>query len=321
MIPSLDSVTAVTGASSHSLACKAYGRVFSWGDNSFGQLGDGTNFHRRKPVETKNLVTIVEISATSYAHSVALKSDGTVWTWGRNHFGQLGDGTYFDRTTPGQVPGLSSVKSIASGWGHVVALKTDGTVWTWGWNYSGQLGDGTTSNRNRPVQVPSLGNVVSIASGYRHTIALKADGTVWAWGNNYYGQLGDGTTTDHATPVRVINLDDVVRIAAGAEYSVAVKSDGTVWSWGANYDGQLGDGTTENRHSPVQVLGVGGNGFLDLNGSSPNVPANPSPSDGEIDVPISDIQDGGTITLGWIGGDPDTDDTVTYFILVRLLPG
>ncbi|MBI5238810.1 MAG: hypothetical protein HY887_10405, partial [Deltaproteobacteria bacterium] len=132
--------------------------------------------------------------AGGWYHTIALKNDGTVWTWGWNYYGQLGDGTTTDRLTPVQVSGLTNVTAIASVYDHTIALKNDGTVWTWGANWYGQLGDGTTTNKSAPVQVSGLTSVTAIAGGNKHTIALKNDGTVWAWGANWAGQLGDGTT-------------------------------------------------------------------------------------------------------------------------------
>jgi hypothetical protein len=156
-------------------------------------------------------------------HTVRLKQDGTVWAWGYNGLGQLGDGTTTYRTTPVQVPGLSNVIAIAAGGTHTLALKQDGTVWAWGNNGMGQLGDGTTTYRRSPVQVPGLSNGSAIAAGDHHTVLLKQDGTVWAWGHNSVGQLGDGTFThQRVSPVQVIGLSNVSATAdsnspAGAE--------------------------------------------------------------------------------------------------------
>ncbi len=208
--------------------------------------------------------------AAGDGHTVALKSDGTVWAWGDNRKGQLGDGTTTNRATPVQVHGLNGVTAVAAGYWHSVALKGDGTVWAWGLNDAGQLGDGTAIDRISPVQVPGLRGIIALDAGGWHTVVLKGDGTIWAWGNNYHGQLGDGTTTDRAIPIQVRNLNAVVAIAAGFGHSVALKSDGTVWAWGDNIFGELGDGTvgqvggpSADRTTPVQTRGMSGGVALD----------------------------------------------------------
>jgi len=213
-----------------------------------------------------HIVTITQTSTTSpnvnpaiaagLYHTAGLRSDGTVWAWGDNAYGQLGDGTTTQRNTPVQVSGLSSVTAIAAGEYHTVALESDGTVWAWGYNVWGELGDGTATQRNTPVQVSGLSSVTAIAAGDVHTVVLRSDGTVWAWGWNGYGQLGDGTATQRNTPVQVSGLSSVTAITAGYAHSVALKSDGTAWSWGWNGYGQLGDGTATQRNTPVQVSGL-----------------------------------------------------------------
>jgi len=201
-------------------------------------------------------VTVPGTATTNIAggeeHSLALKADGTVWAWGGNSAGQLGDGTYTRRTTPVQ-SGLGGVTAITCGAYHSLALKSDGTVWAWGSNGYGQLGDGTYTMRTTPVQVSGLNGVTAITCGAYHSLALKSDGTVWAWGGNNYGQLGDGTYTDRTTPVQVSGLGGVGAISGGYYHSLALKSDGTVWAWGLNNYDQLGDGTYTNRTTPVQV--------------------------------------------------------------------
>ena len=203
-------------------------------------------------VQVKGLNGVRAIAAGA-SHTIALKSDGTVWAWGYNESGQLGDGTIIDSTTPVQVNGLEEVVAIACGYYHTIALKSDGTVWSWGYNVYGQLGDGTTIDNTMPVQVSGLEEVVAVACGASYTMALKSDGTVWTWGCNVYGQLGDGTTIESTTPVQVSGLSSVVAIAGGYYSSVALRSDGTVWMWGCNGFNQLGDGTTINRKIPVQA--------------------------------------------------------------------
>jgi len=249
-----------------------------------------------------------------------LKTDGTVWAWGDNYSGQLGDGTTTERRTPVQVSGLTDVIAVTGGEGHGLALRADGTLWAWGDNYSGQLGDGTTTERRTPVQVSGLTDVIAVAAGGYHSLAVKTDGTLWTWGDNWSGQLGDGTTTERITPVQILGLTDVIAIAAGWEHSLALKSDGTVWAWGLNDEGRLGDGTSDGRTSPVQVKGEGGVGYLNLlfhpQNSAPYPPDHPSPADGATHVPLETTEGGSQVTLGWPvgegGADPDPWDTVTY---------
>jgi len=193
-------IKAVAGGSSHTMGLKEDGKLWAWGSNNYGQLGDGTYTERITPVQVQGLSNVISIAAGD-SPSLALRSDGTLWAWGYNGYGQLGDGTYTNRSTPVQVQGLSNVISIAAEYCYSLALRSDGTLWAWGYNYYGQLGDGTYTNRTTPVQVQGLSNVISIAAGYYHSLALRSDGTLWAWGYNGSGQLGDGTYTSHTTPV------------------------------------------------------------------------------------------------------------------------
>jgi alpha-tubulin suppressor-like RCC1 family protein len=185
-------------------------------------------------------------------HSLAIKSDGTLWSWGYNDVGQLGIGSTLNQQLPTEVSSLTNVVIAAGGTSHSLAAKADGTVWGWGLNYYGQVGDGTRTHRNTPVQVSGLTNVVAVAAGETHSVALKSDGTVWAWGNNGSGQLGDGTTTQRLTPVQVSGLSGVIAIAAGQYFTLALKSDGTAWGWGNNGSGQLGNGTSTSSSIPVR---------------------------------------------------------------------
>ncbi|WP_274648814.1 fibronectin type III domain-containing protein [Paenibacillus humicola] len=254
-VQGLDSVTAIAAGGSHSLALKSDGTVWAWGENFYGELGDGTpegSSRSSSPVQVHNLSSVVAIAAGN-EYSLAVKSDGTVWSWGLNTWGQLGDGSTTDRNVPVQIQGLGSVIDVAAGDSHVLALKNDGTVWAWGINGDGELGDGTKTNHSSPVQVPHLDSVTAIASGSSHSLALKSDGTVWAWGRNYSGELGNGTKTSSYSPVQVTNLGSVTAIAAGYTTGFALKSDGTVWAWGVNNFGQLGNGSTTDSSSPVQV--------------------------------------------------------------------
>ena len=193
-------------------------------------------------------------------HTIALQNDGTVWAWGANWDGQLGDGSKIGRITPVRVKSITDVVYVVAGDWHNLALKSDGTVWAWGDNSYGQLGDGSTTDRVSPVQVLGLDSVVAISAGFGHNLALKSDGTVWAWGHNYWSQLGDYTDIDRHTPVKVITqdpvgrpLDSVVAIAAGFGHNLALKNDGTVWAWGFNSSGQIGIGPLYEPSNLVQV--------------------------------------------------------------------
>ena len=181
-------------------------------------------------------------------HSLLVKADGSLWAWGNNQLGQLGDGTTISRRTPVKI--MDKVVSVTAGAYYSAAVKSDGTLWTWGTNHNGQLGDGTNSKQSTPIKV--MDSVVSVASGEEHMLAIKKDGTLWAWGSNYSGEIGDGSKTHKSKPVKI--MDDVKAIAAGNGHSLAIKTDGSVWAWGWNSNGQLGDGTQTDRTKPVKVL-------------------------------------------------------------------
>ncbi|NOV00989.1 RCC1 domain-containing protein [Paenibacillus planticolens] len=252
-------IDVAAGDAHHSLALRSDGIVFAWGTNGVGQLGDGATYiNRNNPVQVSNLTDVIDVEAGFY-HSLALKSDGTVWAWGSNVYSELGDGTTTNRSTPVQVSGLSNIVSISTKNYHSLAIKSDGTVWAWGYNTDGQLGDGTTTTPLTPVQVSGLSNISYVSAGSTHSLAIKSDGTVWAWGNNTTGQFGDGTTTSHTTPVQIPGLSNVKVVEADWHHSLAIKNDGTLWAWGYNDAGQLGDGTTGSTYlSPVQVAGLSG---------------------------------------------------------------
>ena len=240
----LSEVKAIACGGSHSLALKTDGTVWAWGSNFYRQLGDNVPVYAlryEKAVQVSGLNCIIAI-AGGYNHSLALREDRTVWAWGKNDNGQLGDGTTTDNAAVVKVSGLSEITDIAGGYEHSLALRDDGTVWAWGNNSSGQLGDGTTTDKTTAVQASGLGEIKAIMSGYYHSLALKTDGTVWAWGSNDYGQLGDGTTTDKTTAVQVSGLSGITATAGGGSHSLSLKKDGTVWAWGDDYYGQLGDG-------------------------------------------------------------------------------
>jgi len=233
----------------------ADGDLFSWGTNLFGQLGDGTYDNRNLPVSvTPDFPDEVVAVAGGVAHSLALLADGTVWAWGQDLYGQLGNGDAYDSLVPTQVSGLPPITAISAGSLHSVALDDEGNVWTWGYNSDGQLGINSFDKAQSPIQVPSLSGVVDIAAGFFHTLALTGDGTVYAWGYNEFGQLGIGSGPDQPAPVEVESLSDaeIVNIASGpgSDVSLAITADGTLYEWGTN------PGGAGTRVTPVLVAGI-----------------------------------------------------------------
>jgi alpha-tubulin suppressor-like RCC1 family protein len=222
------------------------------GDNEQGQLGDGTtyNSYSPEPIVASNVTTI----AAGAAHSLFLKTDGSLWAMGFNTDGELGDGTYNNANLPEQIV-AGNVTAVAAGCGAAsqsLFLKSDGSLWVMGNNQYGQLGDGTYNNTNRPEQILSA-NVTAVAAGQWHSLFLKSDGSLWAMGYNYFGQLGDGNFNIGTSLPEQIVASNVTAIAAGGYHSLFLKSDGSLWAMGRNLEGELGDGT-DNADRPKQIV-------------------------------------------------------------------
>ena len=264
----LSFIVSVAGGDEYAVVAAMDTAIYTWGENNNGQLGNGTvGGFSGVPVKANNGSSVIAL-AGGYEYAVSLRGDGTVWSWGDDFYGQLGDGTTLDKSVPVQVGGLSNIVAVAAGSYHSIALRSDGTVLSWGRNLYGQLGDNTTVQKTAPVQVLGpggvgmLNNIVAIAAGSYFSLAVRADGTVWAWGYNLSGQLGDNTLVNKSVPVQVLGfggagvLNNIYTVAAGSLHGIALRSDGTVWSWGNNTNGQLGDGSTTNRSTPVQASGM-----------------------------------------------------------------
>jgi alpha-tubulin suppressor-like RCC1 family protein len=233
--------------------------VYTLGNNTWGELGNGTTTASQVPVGPVGLPGTASQVAAGYGASAALVN-GSVWTWGNNSNGQLGYSTSTgNTTTPQQVPGLSGITQIVLTWpGNGYALGADGTVWAWGDNSDGQLGNGGTTSATVPARVPGLTGVTEVAAGNGHVLVRRSDGTVAGWGENSNGELGDGTTLNRLTPVQAQVLTGITQIATGYA-SYAVRSDGTLFSWGANGSGQLGNGSTggfSTTPAPLSLPGV-----------------------------------------------------------------
>lgn len=257
----LSGVVAAVAGGHHNLALDKDGKVWAWGYNGYGNLGDASTGHKWLPTPVRNLTNIVKIHG-GYHHSLAIRDDGTVWAWGRNSQGCLGDGSASNRTTPVQVKGasgkgfLTDVVDLATGDSFSLALKKDGTVVAWGYNGNGELGNNSTATSYTPVPVRGennknfLENIIALAAGANHILALAEDGTVWTWGYNGYGNLGNGTTNARRTPGGVrfqdgtSRLSGIVKISSGWQWACALQSNGQIWTWGRQCNGALGNGTT-----------------------------------------------------------------------------
>ena len=224
-VSALTDVVDIAAGSNYCMALKSDGTIWEWGLNYIeATLGDGT-FNVYQPgtiIHPKGVIDVVAIAA-GWRHSLALTSDGSVWAWGMDPSGQLGDASTNNVNTPFRVIGLDNIVAMSAGINYSLALKSDGTVWACGNNDKGQLGNGTFNSTLGFVhQVSNLTNIVAIAGGSTHCLALKADGTVWAWGNNDNGQLGNGTNDNSNIPVQVSGLTNVSAITAGGQQSFAL---------------------------------------------------------------------------------------------------
>lgn len=267
VVAGLSDIVSVSAGLGMTAALDRSGRVWTFGDNFYGQLGTPTNSGMTAanptPTQVPGLTDVVAVDVGGY-NTLVLRRDGTVWAFGQNQFGQLGvvanAGTTNATATPVQVPGLGDVVALAAGQYHSAVLAADGTVWTFGLNQNGQLGRaanlGTNNPNTTPTQVAGITDAVAIATDELHVMVLRADGTVWAFGANNQRQLGNptGVGGDVATPVQVDGAERIVAIGAGQEHSLVVRDDGTVWGVGSNNSGQLGATNLGGAQLPLQQV-------------------------------------------------------------------
>lgn len=268
------SIISVWGGARESIVLKSDGTVWTFGLNdcssvlgstACSKLGDSTPISRSIPVQVHGpgnvgyLTSVIAVMGGEHDNH-ALRSDGTVWSWGANFFGQLGNGTYTNSVAPVQVNNLVSVTALGGRGYHMLAIKSDGTVWAWGFNSQGQLGVTTTiTSSNVPVQVIGVNHPLTVTGGGFFSLALMSDHTLKAWGENSLGELGDGTTIARSAPVNVSSiLSNVVQVSAGWKHAVALTADGKVWTWGNNSEGAIGNGVTSTAGvtTPYQVPGL-----------------------------------------------------------------
>jgi len=230
--------------------------LWVWGHGSY--VGHGLAYpagNRSSPVQIGALTDWGSAyTASDTGWSVSKKLDNTIWSWGRNSYGRLGDGTTIDKSSPIQIGSLTDWAKINPGFESANAIKTDGGLWTWGRGNNGRLGLGNLTNYSSPIQVGSLTDWFIVNGGQNHTLALKTDGSLWSWGINTNGDLGLGDTANRSSPVQIGSLTDWASISGGGSaQSHAIKTDGSLWSWGRGSFGKLGLGDTANRSSPVQI--------------------------------------------------------------------
>ena len=242
---------------------RANGTIWTWGRNSFGNLGDNTTVSKLSPVSVVGGFTDWVQVDSAEGHTVGMRANGSAWAWGQGFGGRLGDNTTVDKSSPvAVVGGFTDWIQVNAGGSHSVGLRANGTAWAWGYGGNACLGDNTTVAKSSPVSVVGgFTDWIQVSTLSNHTIGLRANGTAWAWGQNSSGgRLGDNTTVNKSSPVSVVGgFTDWVQVSAGQIHSAGVRTNGTAWAWGGNGFGRLGDNTEVDKSSPVSVVG----GFTD----------------------------------------------------------
>ncbi|MFD0820167.1 RCC1 domain-containing protein, partial [Micromonospora zhanjiangensis] len=245
-------VSRIAVGNTHTCAIRTDGALWCWGDNYSGQLGDGTTTGRTSPVRIGDTTATWARIDGGTSDTCAVRTDGSLWCWGGNYNGQLGDGTMTNRTSPVRIGDATNWASVSTGTNHTCAIRTDGSLWCWGFNRNAQLGVGASPYRAlTPLRVGTETNWASVTTGYAHTCAVRTDRTLWCWGDSTDGQLGLGILGYKATPTQV-GTATWTGVTTGYAHTCAVRADGTLWCWGENGYGQLGV-AGGFQTSPVQV--------------------------------------------------------------------
>jgi len=257
-VGALTSWLTITASYSASFAIKNDGSIWSWGNNSIGQLGLGNITSYSSPKQIGSLYNWLKIArgigGSNNGITLAIKTDGTMWSWGGNAQGQLGLGDTTSRSSPVQIGALTTWSNVEVGYANfTLATKTDGTLWSWGNNSAGKLGLGNTTNYSSPKQVGALTAWLNVAAGFYSSLAIKSNGTLWTWGTGATGQLGLGNITTYSSPMQVGALTNWLKASSGKEFTTVIKTDGTLWAWGDGAYGNLGLGNSTSYSSPMQV--------------------------------------------------------------------
>lgn len=288
----------VSAGSGFTLATKTDNTLWGWGQNDLYQMGNGTCCADR--LSPGQIGTDADwkhaIACTSARVGLAIKTNGTLWGWGGNAGGLLGESNISSRPYPTQIGTDSNWETLVTGAAHALALKTDGTLWAWGVGVNGQTGDTLppTFFRSSPRQV-GTDTWIYIACGFQSSFGIKSDGTLWGWGRNDAGQLGDGTTVERRLPVQIGTDSDWVAVAAGYQHGVALKSNGALYTWGTNDFGQLGNGSTTPQPLPTYIAVAGCTLGVD-EVESDAVVVYPNPSSGKVYF----SSEAGKISRAWV---------------------
>ena len=247
----------ISSGGNHTLAIDTSGNLWAWGDNSSGQLGDGTTTSSLTPIKIMGSTQFTEISAGSdgggNSHSAAIDSEGNLWTWGYNGYGELGDNSTTTRTSPVKVKEGTSFKKVSSGTYHTLAIDREGYLWTFGANFKGQIGNDSTISTSIPVKIRDDKKFVDISAGESFSMAIDEAGNLWAWGYNGVGSLGDGTVIDKKIPTIIKEGTIFSSVSSGKEHTAALTATGILYVWGNNSGGQIGDETTTDRKKPTAI--------------------------------------------------------------------